>query len=58
MDEKNYGRVFVVMPACNEGKTLIKTFSNFPNVLKSNVIIADDFLIDDTFEVTNSLGIA
>ena len=58
MEEINYGRVFVVMSPYNEGKTLIKTFSDIPNVLKSNVIVVDDFLTDDTFEVTNSLAIA
>lgn len=53
----NNKKIVVIMPAYNAGKTLEITYSEIPFDIVDDVILTDDFSTDDTFEVSQKLGI-
>jgi glycosyltransferase involved in cell wall biosynthesis len=50
-------KVVVTMPAYNAAKTLLKTFSDIPEGMVSEVILVDDCSQDDTVDIGSKLGI-
>ena len=55
MPERPPGRVIVVMPAWNAGRTLERTFEAIPRDWVDEVILVDDKSSDDTVEVARKL---
>jgi glycosyltransferase involved in cell wall biosynthesis len=50
-------KVVVVMPAYNAEKTLRKTYDDLPHEYVDDVILVDDSSNDDTFRISEELGI-
>ncbi|MGB1242236.1 MAG: glycosyltransferase family 2 protein [Chitinophagales bacterium] len=53
----NNKKVVVVMPAYNAERTLEKTYNEIPHDIVDEVILVDDFSIDNTSELANRIGI-
>lgn len=51
------GKVIVVMPAFNAGKTLERTLRDIPEGAADEIILVDDASQDDTVEVAERLGL-
>jgi glycosyltransferase involved in cell wall biosynthesis len=51
------GRIIIVMPAFNAAKTLFNVFELIPEDLKKDVILIDDFSVDETVKAAKKLGI-
>jgi len=50
-------RIFIVLPAYNAEKTLVKTFKEIPVEFRENLLLIDDASKDRTVEIAQSLGI-
>src|SRR5579875_3463156 len=55
LDERPPGRVVVVMPARNAGRTLVATVESIPTDWVDEVILVDDKSTDDTLDVARKL---
>lgn len=53
----NNKKIIVVLPAYNADKTLKKTYEEIPFDIVDDVILTDDFSIDDTAYIAKNLGI-
>lgn len=53
----NNKKIIVVLPAYNADKTLKKTYDEIPFDIVDDVILTDDFSIDDTAYIAKNLGI-
>ncbi|MGB0932324.1 MAG: glycosyltransferase family 2 protein, partial [Chitinophagales bacterium] len=53
----NNKKVVVVMPAYNAERTLEKTYNEIPHDIVDEVILVDDFSIDNTSELAKRIGI-
>ncbi len=54
MDNKN---IFIVLPAYNAAKTLLRTLDEIPPVYRQNIILVDDASTDNTVEVARQAGL-
>lgn len=54
---RKHPKIVIVMPAYNAAKTLKKTYTDIPHVLKKNIILVDDGSHDKTVKIARSLGI-
>lgn len=54
MDKKN---IFIVLPAYNAAKTLMRTLEEIPPAYRQNVILVDDASKDNTVEVARQAGL-
>ena len=52
-----FGRVYIVLPAYNAGKTLEWTYNEIPGEYRKNVLLVDDASTDDTVEVAKRLDL-
>jgi glycosyltransferase involved in cell wall biosynthesis len=50
-------KTIIVMPAYNASKTLEKTFKDIPMKYVDDIILVDDYSIDNTAEISKKLGI-
>jgi len=50
-------KIIVVMPAYNAEKTLEQTYAELPHEYVDDVILVDDFSLDNTSEVSRKLGV-
>ena len=50
-------KIIVVLPAYNAAKTLAKTINEIPFDIVDEVILVDDFSVDETIEIAKSLNI-
>ena len=57
MNKPNKNGVFVVMPAYNAEKTLVKTYKDIPKNLVERIILVDDGSHDKTVKVAKKLGL-
>lgn len=53
----NNKKIIVILPAYNAAKTLQKTFEEIPFDIVDDVIITDDFSLDNTVNVAQKIGI-
>jgi glycosyltransferase involved in cell wall biosynthesis len=53
----NGHKIAVIMPAYNAAATLKRTYNSLPKELVDDIILTDDFSIDGTAELSQSLGI-
>ncbi|WP_298311597.1 glycosyltransferase [uncultured Aquimarina sp.] len=53
----NNKKVVVVLPTYNAALTLQQTYSEIPFNIVDDVILTDDYSVDNTLEVGRSLGI-
>ncbi|MFH0765901.1 MAG: glycosyltransferase family 2 protein [Calditrichota bacterium] len=51
------GKVIIVMPAYNAGRTLTKTLADIPSECRQEIILVDDGSTDDTAQVAKELSI-
>lgn len=49
--------IYIVLPAYNAGKTLLKTIEEIPPQFRKNIILVDDCSSDNTVNLAKSLGI-
>jgi glycosyltransferase involved in cell wall biosynthesis len=54
---KTYEKIFIVLPAYNASKTLIRTLNEIPLEYRQNLILVDDASQDNTVEVARQAGI-
>jgi glycosyltransferase involved in cell wall biosynthesis len=54
MDNKN---IFIVLPAYNAAKTLLRTLDEIPPAYRQNIILVDDASTDNTVEVARQAGL-
>lgn len=54
MDNKN---IFIVLPAYNAAKTLLRTLEEIPPAYRQNIILVDDASTDNTVEVARQAGL-
>ena len=54
MDKKN---IFIVLPAYNAAKTLLRTLDEIPAAYRQNIILVDDASQDNTVEVARQTGL-
>lgn len=54
MDKKN---IFIVLPAYNAAKTLLRTLDEIPAAYRQNIILVDDASRDNTVEVARQAGL-
>ncbi len=50
-------KVFIVMPAYNAEKTLLRTYQEIPNEYREHVILVDDYSRDNTVALARSMGL-
>jgi len=50
-------KIFIVLPAYNAEKTLIRTLAEIPEEYNQNVILVDDFSLDDTVKIAEEAGL-
>ena len=50
-------KIFIVLPAYNASKTLMRTLDEIPVVYRQNIILVDDASTDDTVEVAQKAGL-
>lgn len=56
-DASNAPQIFIVLPAYNAEKTLLRTLAEIPTGYTQNIILVDDASRDDTVEVARKAGL-
>jgi glycosyltransferase involved in cell wall biosynthesis len=57
MNSKNTKKIFIVLPAYNAAKTLMRTLAEIPPDYRQNIILVDDASGDNTVEVARNAGL-
>ena len=55
--DKNKKNIFIVLPAYNAARTLMRTLDEIPPVYRQNIILVDDASKDNTVEVAKKAGL-
>lgn len=55
--QRKMENVWIVLPAYNAEKTLLKTFNKIPQKYRNNVLLVDDASSDNTVEIATNLGL-
>ena len=50
-------KIFIVLPAYNAEKTLLRTLDEIPEVYRQNIILVDDGSVDRTVEIAKQAGL-
>lgn len=56
-DYFEFNKVWIVMPAFNAAKTLMKTYFDIPIEMRKNILLVDDGSTDGTVEIAHNLGL-
>lgn len=57
MNDINKKNIFIVLPAYNAARTLIRTLDEIPDEYRKNIILVDDVSKDNTVEVAKNAGL-
>ncbi len=57
MNPLNTDKIFIVLPAYNAEKTLLRTLDEIPPEFRKNIILVDDASTDQTVEIARQAGI-
>jgi len=58
MSNKDQKKIFIVLPAYNAARTLMRTLEEIPPGYRQNIILVDDASSDNTVEVARNAGLA
>src|SRR5688500_12860754 len=57
MNSQAQKKIFIVLPAYNAARTLMRTLEEIPPAYRQNIILVDDASIDNTVEVARNAGL-
>lgn len=57
MSTPNWNNIFIVLPAYNAAKTLMRTLDEIPPGFRKNIILVDDASTDETAEIARQAGV-
>jgi glycosyltransferase involved in cell wall biosynthesis len=57
MSTPNWNNIFIVLPAYNAAKTLMRTLDEIPPEFRKNIILVDDASSDETAELARQAGL-
>lgn len=57
MSTPNWNNIFIVLPAYNAAKTLMRTLDEIPPEFRKNIILVDDASTDKTAEIARQAGV-
>jgi glycosyltransferase involved in cell wall biosynthesis len=58
MSSPTWKKIFIVLPAYNAAKTLIRTLEEIPPDFRNNIILVDDASTDNTAEIARKAGLS
>lgn len=58
MNNKDQKKIFIVLPAYNAARTLLRTLEEIPPGYRQNIILVDDASTDNTVEVARNAGLS
>jgi glycosyltransferase involved in cell wall biosynthesis len=56
MNNKEQPSIFIVLPAYNAARTLMRTLDEIPMEFRKNIILVDDASSDNTADLARGLG--
>jgi len=57
MNDPGHKKIFIVLPAYNAAKTLMRTLDEIPSEYRQNIILVDDASSDNTVEIARNAGL-